>query len=187
MAIYLMMDRDCVKVGFATDVKKRMNGYRTHNPHCVCIDFNEECSRTDEEVIHELMNNDSRFTRCNTTEWYQVESEELLKTIQMEKLGYFLKKANIVENNDELVSVEVAKAYKNRTPFVQYLITEGNAQIRNAIKKGYNSCTLHIDGEVDRLHHFTRRGACEIARDYFINAGYEASMYSDHKKIQIRW
>lgn len=187
MAIYLMLDGNYIKVGFATDVKKRMYGYNTHNPHCECIDFNEECTRIDEEIIHEIMNNDNNFSRYNATEWYQVNNEELLKLIKKEKLNYFLKKANIVDNDEELVSVDIARAYKKRTPFIQYLITEGNKQIREAIKKGYNFCTIYLDGEVDRLHHFTRRGACEIAKDYFNNANYEASIYSDNKRIQIKW
>lgn len=189
MAIYLMMDGNYVKVGFAKDVKQRMGGYRTHNPHCECIDSFEQGTKIDEEVIHEMMNKDERFTRHLSTEWYQILDELLLKKLQEEKLNYFLKLVGIVENNEEIISADVMKAYSHRTPLAQYIITEGNARMMESRRKDVNStfCTLELDGDVDRLHRLTRREVCELASKLFQERGFKTAIYSTNRKIQILW
>ena len=191
MAIYLMMDREYVKVGYAKDVKQRMGGYRTHNPHCVCVDSFDGGTMRDEEIIHHLMSKDHRFERHNSTEWYLIKDDELLEKLQAEKLSFFLKMIGI-ERDEEvgIVHAEVMRAYARRTPLAQYVLDECDRKAREIRESNPNALyfTIQLDGEVDRLSRGLSRGeTCKVACRLLEEQGYKCSIYSTNRKIQVRW
>lgn len=51
--IYLVEDRDYLKIGHAKDIRSRMNNYITENVYCKLIAC-KEGTKTDESRLHKL-------------------------------------------------------------------------------------------------------------------------------------
>lgn len=82
--VYLMLDekKDCAnfKVGFASDLSKRMSAYATHNPQAMCIDYVKTRQKSDKAVEtmfhHEILKRGYTFIVSvgvwKKTEWFKV-------------------------------------------------------------------------------------------------------------------
>lgn len=51
--IYLIEDRDYLKIGYTKDIQSRLSGYKTENVYCKLLSYKEGTVK-DETILHEL-------------------------------------------------------------------------------------------------------------------------------------
>lgn len=54
--IYLIKDREYLKIGYTKNIDSRMSNYRTHNPHFELLAYKEGLKQ-DESKLHKLCSN----------------------------------------------------------------------------------------------------------------------------------
>ena len=69
--IYLIKDREYLKIGYTKNIDSRMSNYRTHNPHFELLAYKEGLKQ-DESKLHKLCSNYK-----HTTEWFHYNDEIL--------------------------------------------------------------------------------------------------------------
>lgn len=76
--LYLIEDRDFLKIGYTANLESRMKTYKTHNPHVVLLS-SKDGNRVDEKKLHSLCKE-----YLYDTEWFYNNDKvkEIFKTYQ---------------------------------------------------------------------------------------------------------
>lgn len=102
--IYLVKSNDKLKVGYTANFKKRMEGYRSHNPDIEIINM-KAGSREDEKALHDELG------ELNVIgEWY-LYSQYIIDTFE----NYVIKDESLKEEIMRL-KLEIIRLSKLRTP-----------------------------------------------------------------------
>lgn len=111
--IYLIEDRDYLKIGYTKDIQSRLMTYKTENVYCKLLSYKEGTAK-DESILHELCKN-----YLYTGEWF-----------------------NNVPAVKKIFEEYISCLDKDYKEFI-YILSKRAYIIEDANKKGYNSYELH--------------------------------------------